>query len=664
VSALTHRVRRPRLSRPALSPRVETAFLATLATVLALSLPADAGVHTIAAGALVDTVWAATRAVAASLLLFCLSGYALVRFLLPEALRPHAALWVAPVGACSSGIALTVLGFVHVPFAVSLVLVLAGGAGSSVWALRHRGGGSARFDARELGLPAYVATLLACVALIPYFVAGFPTVTGLGSDAHMATGTAEFLRHNPPTAVNPDEPVDQVPLLWRSKQAIYYDLGGAASLSGLETWEALAPVAALMLALAAVGIFLLARGPLGAGPVVATAAMAAAGLDRMVLHTGLNPYFNQTWGYFTLPFAIVLAWTWVRERSSGSAGLLLLFLLLGAFAYPLALPIPLFALAVFLVVDVRERRQRGEPTGLPDPRRLYRGRRSLLWLLPLGFLLAVPLLGVAEKSRDAAKVVFDPNLSLQAWGGDLPGFVPAHQFFALPSHTLWWLALALMGVLAAWCLLHLPRPLGLGLGAVLVAFLLAGAYFRRREFGWYFEFKTLAFVAPLLVTCAAVGASRLRLPGRLRLVGPLLLALLLVSAQASGRQEVTGTATQLTRGIVELREWDRELPRNASVRLDIKPPEQLWAAYMLSRHRVCSQSPLLGTAYPRVEYSQKADYLLYQRKLYQAIGPPVDASGPPLRSNSLYLLYRARRDLGGRDRCSRRMVQSVSTADL
>ena len=56
---------------------------------------------------------------------------------------------------------------------------------------------------------------------------------GNGSDAHLAVGTAHFLQHTYPTAVNVDEPVDRVPLVWRSKQPIYYALASVASLASL-----------------------------------------------------------------------------------------------------------------------------------------------------------------------------------------------------------------------------------------------------------------------------------------------------------------------------------------------------------------------------------------------------------------------------------------------
>ena len=163
-------------------------------------------------------------------------------------------------------------------------------------------------------LVAYVAVLLRPGrARSRSTASGFPTVIGDGSDAHLAAGTAEFLRHAHPLATDTSLPVDEVPVPWRSKQPIYYSLAAVGELSGLETWEALAPLNAFLLALATIGLFLLARGLLGAGVAAAAgrrwrAPASTAWSCTPVMH----PYFNQTWGYFTLPFALVLGW-WARR---------------------------------------------------------------------------------------------------------------------------------------------------------------------------------------------------------------------------------------------------------------------------------------------------------------------------------------------------------------
>ena len=635
---------------PRLDPRLRNALLVLAAGVLALWIAGSRGVHRADAAGIVDTVQAATRGVAASLLLFGVAGLGATRLLLPERLRRYELLWIPAVGACVLGLGMTVLCFLGVPFAVALALVVVASLALAVLVLRRENGAAPM--ARGVGWPALVAGLLVAVALVPYFAAGFPTVTGVGSDAYHAVGAADFLQHNYPLHVSPEAPLDQMPPLWRSKYPIYYALGAVATVSGLEPYEALAPVAAVVITLGAVGMFLLARELLGAGLLGGVAAMSVSGLNAMVLATALHPYFNQTWGYFAFPFSLVLAWIAVRDRSRAAAALLAIFMMVGALAYPLALPLPALALAVFLALDVRERRRRGEPSGLPSPRRLWRGPRSLVWMVPVALLLWLPVAGALQKIWSATLLLLDPNSSLKDWGGDLFEFIPAYRFFSLPSATLWGIAVAAMCLLTIRLLRDLPRPLGWGIGTVLVAFLLAGAWFRQRDYGWYFEFKTLAFAAPLLVVCAAVALSRFRR------AGPVLLALFILSAHFSAREEVRSEAFQLTKQQIDLREWKRDIPRDASVRLDTRPSLQLWISYMLSGRRLCSQVPLLHTDYPHVLRSRRADLILVDQlgHRYYRRRPPPDSTGELLRRNAHYRLYRAKPGLPGRERCSVRVV--------
>ena len=629
--------------------RLRDGLVLLAAGVVALGIAGSWGVHRIPADDILDSVQAAVRAVLATLLVFGVAGFGVTRLLLPEGLRRYELLWVPAVGACVLALAMTVLGFAFVPFHVSLAITLASGVAAGAVALRRAPG---RPPAGGLFWPGAIAFLLAAVALVPYFGAGFPTVTGPGSDAFHAVGAAEFLQHNHPLERHADGPLDRFPLRWGSKQPIYYALGSVATVAGLEPYETLAPVAAVMITLAALGIFLLARELLESNLLGATAAMALTGLNAMVLRTALNPYFNQTWGYFTLPFTLILGWWVVRTRNRPGAALLALFLLIGGLAYPLMLPIPMLALAVFLAYDVRDRKQRGDPVGLPSPRQLYRGRRSLVWMVPLGLLLLLPVIGALDKIVQATILLLDPTSSLENWGGDIFDFIPAYQFFSLGNATLWWLAVAVMVGLAAWLLRRLPRPLAVGLGTVMVIFLLAGAWFRQRDHGQYFEFKTLAFSAPLLVACAAVALSRLRV------AGAVVLAAFVLYAHVGARHEVRPHVEQLRATFLDLRDWAEDLPPDASIRMDTFPPNQLWGSYMLSSHRLCSQVPLLGSDYPHVFYSRKADFIVVDeagREFYGNRRPP-DATGPPLQRNSEFILYRARPDLPGEDRCSRRLV--------
>src|SRR3954449_10262909 len=115
--------------------------------------------------------------------LFAVGGLGLTRWLLPAGQRRYELLWVLPVGACAVGLALTVLGFAHVPFKLSLAIVIGLGVGAALVAYRRQPGVPA---VRAFRWPAYIAVLVAAVSLIPLFRAGFATVEGQGQDAHLA----------------------------------------------------------------------------------------------------------------------------------------------------------------------------------------------------------------------------------------------------------------------------------------------------------------------------------------------------------------------------------------------------------------------------------------------------------------------------------------------
>ena len=595
-------------------------------------------------------MWPVARIVVVSCLLFAVCGFGITRLCLPDALRRHELLWVLPVGACAVAFAMTPLGYLHVPFAANLALVIAAGAALSVVAWR-RAGFPPRPDLATHGWPLYLGLLLLAIALVPLFRSGFLTVIGDGSDAHLAAGTAELLRHAPPTGVAPELPVDQVPLVWASKQAIYYAFAAVSTLSGYETYEVLSTLCALILVLATVGMYVLAREMLAAGVGAAAAAMAIVGLDRMVLHTGIHPYFNQTWGYLTLPFAIVLTWHLVRHPSRGGFVLLGLFLAVGAFAYPLALPIPLWVAAVMWWLARRERRKRGEPVlGIRDLWRRFRAlpRRYRWPVYLLALLLLRPAWGVWEKISGGGQVVINPSYTLQLWGGDLVDYFPEGQFFSIYDADLLWPALAIIIGFCLWELRRLHRPAAIGLLSVmLVAAAIAGSM-RAREYGYYFHFKILAFVGPLVVVCAAVAMARVRR------LGVVLLAVWMLWAVAGARDEVASTYDQLPRTALALRDWSDRLPPGSSVRLDMQPGAQLWTAYMLADHPLCSQRPLDDTSYPHVPLSRGADFVAVR-----LLQKPFDAVGEPVFANKEFQVYRLASGLPGGDRCSQRMVQTV-----
>ena len=587
----------------------------------------------------------------ACVVLFGIVGFGLTRLLLPAGLRRHEALWILPVGAVATALEMALLAYGFVPFDIALAVVVVASIGLGVFAWRRDPGVRARSapaDAaswRTIAVPLVLALLIGAIALLPMFRGGFVTVIGSGSDAHLAVGTAEFLQDNHPTGVDPSKAVDRVPLVWRSKPAIYLAYGGVARIAGLEPYAVIATLSAALLAFAALGFWLLARELLGAGPWAAAVAMGLVGMNRIELFTGMHPYFNQTWGYMTTPFAIVLAWHVVRNRTRGGVLLFAAFIGVLAFAYPLALPVPLLAAVVFAGF---ERRRRGLSL-LRIPR--LRSRRQLLWIVPLFFMLIIPLQGVLEKTAASTRVLA-PGYSLANWGGDLTGFFPERFFLGIADAQGALIALPLITAGLLLALRRAPRDIRWGLGAVVLFGVLAALFFRPREYGWYFHFKALAFVGPLVVAAAAVGLSRLRW----RWVS-VVAALLLIGVTRDGAAHELGTTfDQLPRSMLELRSVDARLAPGESVRLDMPADgRMLWVPNMLAGQPLCSQRPLLKTSYPHVPISRAADYVLADDDWRR----PFDAVGPPIMTLDRYQLFRLRPGLPGGDRCSQKMELTI-----
>jgi hypothetical protein len=641
----------PAPQRPPLSPRLYRGYAWAAvagASAIAVGLATYAGV--VGRGGVADALHVGVACV----VLFGLVGFGPTRLLLPSGLRSHELLWVLPVGAVASALELALLAYGFVPFDAALAIVLAGGAALGVYAWRRDPGLPLARSAvqegvttswRTLLVPLYLAALIAAIALVPMFRGGFVTVIGNGSDAHLAVGTAEFLQRHHPTAVAPDEAVDRVPLVWRSKPPIYLAFGAVARLAGMEPYAVIATLQAVLLALAALGFWLLARELLGAGPWAAGAAMGLVGLNRIALFTGMHPYVNQTWGYMAMAFAIVLAWHTVRQPSRGGVLLWAAFLGVLTFAYPLAMPIPLLAAIVFWGF---ERRRQGRSL-LRVPR--LRSKRQLLWIVPLFFVLLIPLQGVLEKTASSTRVLA-PGYSLVNWGGDLTGFFPERFFLGFGDAGMAGLGVLVLGAGLVVALRAAPRDIRWGLGAVVAFGVLAALFFRPRDFGWYFHFKALAFVAPLVVTMAVVGLTRLPWTW----VSVVAVIFLIGATRDGAAAQIGATFDQLPKSMLELKTIDAQLPPSASVRLDIPADgRMLWAGIMMAGQPLCSQRPVLETSYPHVPISRGADYVLVDDDWRK----PFDAVGPPVRTLDRYQLFRLKPNLPGGDRCSRKDVLTV-----
>jgi hypothetical protein len=597
------------------------------------------------------------RGAAATIGFLAVTGYAPARLLAPREMQAHLPLLVLPLGAACGSFALTVLGFTSMPFDLALGLVLGGGAAAAV-AVRRRLGPLPLVElARSQLLPIFVFAVIAGLTLMPSLRDGALTVPGNNPDAHLVTGAAEVVRHGSPTEIHPELPVDRVSPYWHSKYPIYYSLAASSELSGLDPAEAFPVLEATLLALLAIGVYMLAFYLLRAGPVVSLLAAAFVSLDRVVLYLVVHPYYNQLWGTFALPFMLLFGFRFLREPDRRSAALALLFVALGVFAYPLMLPFPAVALGVAAVLIWRRRRAAGEPVGwiaalgLPDLRARLRARRWVLYpVAAVTALVGLALLaGVVEKGVSAAGVIV-PGGDLNGWQGDSPDYPIARYFglVAVPG-----LSVLLVGGLAAAAVGALSR-IGREERIALITMGAAAAGmaldFHVRRYGEYFEFKTLAFLGPVVLALAVVGLWRL---GR-KPAGAVLLAALAAMLVGGARKELEGVSAQSPPETFELRAWAGDLPRDASIRLDIPPSGyQLWAAYMLHERPLSATRPVIGTTYPHVRAGRKADYVLVQ---WLQPKPP-DAVGPPVRANSAYRLYRLDPRLPGPDRSSRGRIQ-------
>lgn len=567
-------------------------------------------------------------------LLFALAGYAPARLLLPSDWRAHVPLFVLPVGAAVSALALAVLGLLHVPMPAALAVVLAAGAAGAVGVRRRLGPLPTRPDwPLRVALPLFVATLIGAIALIPVFRSGFATVHGQNGDAIIAVGVAELLQEAPPTAVRPELPVDRMPVVWRSKVPIYSALAGISTLAGQDPIVAFSTVAALLFALTALGLLLLARLALGAGALAAAAVAMLVPLDRIAVYVAIHPYYNQLWGLFALPFVFLLGWQALREPGRRAWAALGLFVALALFAYPLLLPFP----AVFLGVAAWRLRRGPEP-----PRWWASLRLPGLRAQPVGWviaaLLAVPVAsvlgrGVVEKVGSAAAVLA-PWTDLGGWSGNALPYLPVGWFFGMQSPPPVSVVLVAAVFAAGWFGLRaVPRAeLRAALGATIVAGLLIGAYFYARGKGQLFYFKDLAFTGPIVVALAVLGLARLVPRSRWALVA---LAGLAVILGNGARQEIDETYDHASKDVLELREWDRALPAGASVRIDVpQSGYQLWSWYMLASRPLTASDPLAGF-FPHPPAGLKADYVLALADQPR----PAWAYGDPVLRNRRFVLY-------------------------
>jgi hypothetical protein len=657
----------------AADPRLLAALALVVAGAIGLVLAVNTGVVGVAA------VPAVLRTAAVAIAFFGVCGYPVARALVRGELTAHRALLVLPLGATVSSLALAALGLLHVPLVASLAAVIAVAVVATLRVLGRGAAsgtaapaGSATAAARSpwtvrVGLPLAVAAVVALVALLPSFRSGYASVPGQNGDAILVVGTAELLEHAPPTATRINAPIPSIPLQWRSKYPIYYALAAISTLAGQDPIQAFPTVVALLLALTAIGFFLFARYVLRASAWLALLVLFVLPLDRIAMYVTIHPYYNELWGQFTLPFMLVFGWRYLNAPDRRGAALFVLFAVLCLLAYPLVIPFPAaFLIATGLVVW-RRRRAEGQPvrwiSGLELPRP---GPRSWLWI-PI-VAVAVPVVyvlgrGFVEKVVLALKVVM-PWSSLVGWSGSALPFLPFPEFVGMPgSAAVDFVGLAVVCLLAAVGLSRLRSEVRWPVGAMVILTALIGVYFRERFDGQLFFFKDLSFVGPYVLMLALVCLASLATSKAFRraVIGLVGIAAALIVIPAGAGREVNATYPQANQYVLQLRTWNRELPRGSSVLVDIYPSGwQIWASYMLVDHPLSTPTPLYGI-FPHPAIGGKAQYLIALR-----IKPPPRAAvvGPPLFSNAAFELWRMTPTWPGRDLSVRPLIYDLTSITL
>ena len=437
---------------------------------------------------------------------------------------------------------------------------------------------------------------------------------GDGSDAHLAVGTAEFLQHHGTRrASRPSEPVDQVPLVWRSKPPIYYALAGvvrsrAGAVRGdrgrrgdraRDGGDRLLSPSPVSCSVAGVGRGRVAMAVVGAGP------------DR-ALHTGMHPYFNQTWGYFALPFALVLGGLrWASERGAGSC-CSRCSSSLRAFAYPLALPIPCSRGG-----RRRGKERRAPPADTAAGAALPRGPRagSLIWLVPLALVPLVPdrrragegghrgRRGCSTRAPRSGRGAATSRGGSRERGSSRRRRRGRARSRIVAAHR---------GRASVRGLRRVPRDVQLGRSGAVAAFgpvrrdLLPPA-----QAGWYFESRRSRSPCRSGNRCARGWGWHGCADHGPVIRQRVLLLVGLTRATRAAQELLHDLRPAPARAMLGVRQFDKRLPADASVRLDIEP----WGtcsgcAYLLGGQPICSQRPLSTTQLPSRAVSRQADYVL------------------------------------------------------
>ena len=536
------------------------------------------------------------RGAVAGTILFVTTGLAAAARLTPGPLQPIWPILSLPAGAVLGSFALTMFGFAAVPMSVSLWLVLA--LGAAAW-WRWGKGRAPKIDWWALAPWVIAGTLAFLIATTPAFRLNLTSVFGQNPDAHQVVGSAELFQEAPAWATREGMPINVVPSAWRFRYPILYALAGTSNLAKFDPIFVFPAMSGLLVMLAALGFGALAvlslRLPLGAGPWVAM----ATPLNALVLHQAWHPYYNQLWGLALLPWGLAAGWWAVRERSRSTGVAFAALVMALVLAYSL---VAFYPLLIFAGMAVAYR--------LPRPR-MQRPRGALQWAAATvgGGLMLIPLLGALSKVWEGVRQLVDVNAPL--WGGDIFAFTPLSEFVGTGAGALGLAAVLAVAAAAVWWLL--PRREGLVLAVALAVCVLFDIRLRISDRGQYMDYKHLGYVGAIILALAVGGVIAALLSRRRALVGGA--AVLAVAwttvAVVRVRDEVVDTPEQVTAQMLLLREWARELPKGASIRLDIPPTGvQLWAQYMLAGKRLGAVKPVVDSTYAHAPFTVSADYVL------------------------------------------------------
>jgi hypothetical protein len=588
----------------------------------------------------------------ASLVLFLICGDALAYTLVPGSWGVFVPLFSLPFGALASGLVLMVFGVVHVPLAVSLWLTLALGLvasflvrrGKAVQQARVSGSRTARWlgrlypgvrmQPRQLGMWMAVLFVLFCVALIPIWRNGIDTVPGENPDAQQVVGIAVLFQHVPPTATDYATAINTVPPAWRFRYPIFYPLAAASNLSHFDPIRVFPGMEALLMIACALGFAALAVKCLGSPEISAPAVATTVGISWVVLHLGWHPYWNQLWGMTLFPYALLFGWRALADRDWRAAAACLLLLVGIELAYPLALPYPLLIL-LSLWLGAYWRRPK-----------LPRAVKRHAWIAGLvAVIVLLPAVTAAALKLDTAvSQILSAHSTL--WGGDITALTPLGRFVGVGGGLLPALAVLLVAAAGLWAL---PRRVGLALGFALLVTFVVDVRFRTAATGAYMDFKHLSFVGSVVLVLAISAVTRMvsSRSRRALIAGALIAGVWTVAAlELEGRQGRT-TGHQVTAELFQIRRWANELPRGASVRVDIPASGwQLWAVYMLGNHPVDATDPVVSTTYAHAPYGTRAEYSLALRyassssKLKRPAPLPLYTENPPVFENDVFVLRR------------------------